>query len=133
MRALIILSVMTMSLPTGVATVAAAAGTSNCNRPNSDFDTIYCERKVFMQADNDLNAVYAKLRARLNTADQLSLRTGQRAWIRKRDDQCGRTDDENIRIDIKCAKRVTIDRTNWLNDRVRECTSSGCRSRLLRD
>ena len=115
------------------AAVAAPARTASCDNPRTDFDTLYCERKVFMQADSDLNLVYNKLRARLNPNDKRTLLTSQRAWIRERDNECGATDDANIRVDIECAKTKTIARTNWLNDRLRECTSSGCRSSLLAD
>ena len=118
-------------LPTAVA--AAPARTASCDNPRTDFDNLYCERKVFMQADSDLNLVYNRLRARLNPTDKKTLLTAQRGWIRERDNECGATDDNTIRVDIECAKTKTIARTNWLNDRLRECTSSGCRSSLLGD
>jgi len=134
MRRIALILVLGMSAPMlPAAAVAAPAKTASCDNPRTDFDTLYCERKVYMQADSDLNLVYNKLRARLNPNDKRTLLTAQRAWIRERDDECGVTEDSTIRVDIECAKTKTIARTNWLNDRLRECTSSGCRSSLLSD
>ncbi|MFC3579490.1 lysozyme inhibitor LprI family protein [Sphingomonas hylomeconis] len=132
MRAIAILTALCLSLPAGALPMAPAQR-SSCDNPTSDFDNVYCERKVYMQADSELNTAYAKLRAKLGPADRTAVLRSQRAWIRERDGACNRTDDENIKIDLVCAKRMTIDRTNWLNDRLRECSSSGCRSSRLRD
>ena len=134
MRRLALILALGISAPVlPAAAVAAPAKTASCDNPRTDFDNLYCERKVFMQADTDLNSAYNKLRARLNATDKRTLLTAQRGWIRERDEECGATDDETIRVDIECAKTKTIARTNWLNDRLRECTSSGCRSSLLAD
>ena len=134
MRRIALILALGMSAPMlPTAATAAPARSTSCDNPRTDFDNLYCERKVFMQADTDLNLVYNKLRARLNPSDKKTLLTSQRGWIRERDDECGMTDDSAIRVDIECAKTKTIARTNWLNDRLRECTSSGCRSSLLSD
>jgi len=137
MRRLALLLAFGLAAPTipGVTAVAMAAParTASCDNPRTDFDNLYCERKVYMQADSDLNLVYNKLRARLNPTDKRTLLTAQRGWIRERDAECSMTEDDNIRVNIECAKTKTIARTNWLNDRLRECTSSGCRSSLLAD
>jgi len=134
MRRLSLILALAISAPLLPAAAGAApARTASCDNPRTGFDTLYCERKVFMQADSDLNLVYNKLRARLNPADKQTLLSAQRGWIRERDNECGMTDETNIRVDIECAKTKTIARTNWLNDRLRECTSSGCRSSLLSD
>ena len=131
---LLALGLSTPLIPAAMAPAAAApARAASCDNPRTDFDNLYCERKVFMQADSDLNLVYNKLRARLNPADKRTLLTAQRGWIRERDAECSMTEDDNIRVNIECAKTKTIARTNWLNDRLRECTSSGCRSSRLRD
>jgi uncharacterized protein YecT (DUF1311 family) len=111
----------------------AAANPSSCNSPRSDFDSLYCENKVFMQADTDLNAAYGKLRARLKPSDQATLKSGQLAWIRQRNTQCSRTESSGIMVNLDCANQKTIQRTNWLSERLRECTSSGCRSQRLSD
>lgn len=107
------------------------ARNTSCDDPKTAFDNVYCERKVYMQADTDLNAAYKKLRALVKVADRTTLLQSQRAWIRQRDSRCGLTEGASIKIDLVCAKDMTIERTNWLNDRSRECTSSGCRSSKL--
>jgi uncharacterized protein YecT (DUF1311 family) len=117
--------------PASAPTVASAAAAMSCNQPGSDFDRLYCENKVFMQADVDLNAAYGKLRARLSPADQQTLKVRQRAWIQQRNSQCSRSDGTAVLVNLGCADQMTIDRTNWLGDRLRECTSSGCRSARL--
>ncbi|WP_311270742.1 lysozyme inhibitor LprI family protein [Sphingobium sp. WCS2017Hpa-17] len=111
--------------------ISAATPASSCDKPGTGFDSVYCERQVFMQADTELNSIYAKLRTHLSTADRLTLRDGQRAWIRQRDRQCSLNEEGGVRVNIGCARDQTIQRTNWLNDRLRECVSSGCRSSKL--
>jgi uncharacterized protein YecT (DUF1311 family) len=107
---------------------SAAPASSACDSPDNNFDRLYCENKVFMQADNDLNAAYGKLRKQLNASDQSTLKTRQVAWIRERNETCSRSEGQGIMVNLNCANRMTIERTNWLTDRERECTSSGCRS-----
>jgi uncharacterized protein YecT (DUF1311 family) len=128
------LALAALALP--VATPGRAAGlpqarATSCDNPKTAFDNVYCERKVYMQADTDLNAAYKKLRPLLTVADRATLLQSQRAWIRQRDQRCGLSEGDSIKVDLVCAKDMTIERTNWLNDRSRECTSSGCRSSRL--
>jgi uncharacterized protein YecT (DUF1311 family) len=115
----------------GMAAGVPQARNTSCDDPKTAFDNVYCERKVYMQADTDLNAAYKKLRLLLKAPDRATLLQSQRAWISQRDERCGLSEGSSIKIDLTCAKDMTIERTNWLNDRSRECTSSGCRASRL--
>ncbi|CAN5793000.1 lysozyme inhibitor LprI family protein [soil metagenome] len=136
MRTIALIAGLAMILPAlpGASAAVAAPGqakATSCDSPRSNFDSLYCERKIFMQADTDLNTAYKALRVQLKAADRTTLLQSQRAWIRQRDEKCGRSTESAIGVDLVCAKDVTIARTNWLNDRTRECRSAGCRASLL--
>ena len=45
-------------------------GAQNCDKPNNDFDDLYCLTKVYLEADKELNNSYAKLTKRLNTSQK---------------------------------------------------------------
>jgi uncharacterized protein YecT (DUF1311 family) len=115
----------------GMAAGVPQARSTSCDDPKTAFDNVYCERKVYMQADTDLNAAYKKLRLLLKAPERATLLQSQHAWISQRDERCGLSEGSSIKIDLTCAKDMTIERTNWLNDRSRECTSSGCRASRL--
>ncbi|MBV9783274.1 MAG: DUF1311 domain-containing protein [Acidisphaera sp.] len=108
-----------------VGSVAARADTA-CDKPRNDFDSLYCLSKIYQQADQDLNASYARLQGRLNDPERDALRTGQLAWLRSRDEQCSRREPEGFYVNMACATRTTISRNRFLEDRYRECISSGC-------
>jgi len=130
MAALVLVGAPRLIAP-GMAAGVPQARSTSCDDPKTAFDNVYCERKVYMQADTDLNAAYKKLRLLLTASDRAVLLQSQRAWISRRDERCGLNEGSSIKIDLTCAKDMTIERTNWLNDRSRECTSSGCRSSRL--
>ena len=117
----------------GLLGLGARAGAQvNCDRKLNDFDAVYCDIKVFAQADNDLTTAYTKLRARLNPAAQVKLRDLQRAWIAQRNSACVGHDEKGPLVYTDCAVQMTTERTNFLNDRLRECATSGCRVSALR-
>jgi uncharacterized protein YecT (DUF1311 family) len=109
----------------------AAFANSACDRVNNDFDGLYCLNKVYQQADVDLNAAFKALNGKLDAAGRSSLKTGQLAWMRQRNDECSLRKDDGFYVDLDCATRTTIERTRFLQDRVRECVSSGCRNSRL--
>ena len=69
----------------------AATTWADCNKTTSDYDVVYCGTKLYLQADKELNDVYPKLLAKLNTDGKQLLKTGQLAWIEGRNRQCSET------------------------------------------
>ncbi|MCK5727269.1 MAG: DUF1311 domain-containing protein [Thiotrichaceae bacterium] len=108
-----------------------SAFADNCNKPSNDFDGLYCLNKVYIESDKDLNSAYKALKKRLNRSAKTKLRSGQRAWIRNRNSSCSRRDGAHFFVNLRCATNKTIKRTNFLNDRIRECKATGCQSKKL--
>lgn len=105
----------------------------NCNFPKGTFDQVYCDAKVLVRADDELNVAYRKLLGRLNAAGQQLLRQTQRAWLARRDRDCVEVDPQRGNVVYSdCAVEFTTTRLNFLNDRLRECASSGCQVGKLR-
>lgn len=106
----------------------------NCDtNANSSFEDVYCDAKTFVKADDDLNVAYQKLVKKLRPADQAVLRQTQRAWIEKRNKEATGTDSKvGTVIYLSAALKMTTERTNFLNDRYRECLSSGCQPSKLK-
>ena len=88
-------------------------------------------QKSYIEADKELNNSYAKLAKQLNSQQKSKLKRGQLAWIRERNDQCSYNNDEGFFVNMGCATRVTTERVNFLNDRVRECSAGSCRDSRL--
>jgi uncharacterized protein YecT (DUF1311 family) len=109
-------------------TIANASASSACDKPNlTDFDRNYCLNKVYGEADKELNIKYKQLKSMLNGEGKRKLARGEKGWIRDRDNSCqfGSTTYINCEIDY------TVDRTNFLQDRIRECKSAGCMNSKL--
>ena len=106
-------------------------GAQNCDKPINDFDGLYCLTKVYLEADKELNNSYTKLNKVLNSQQKTTLKRGQLAWMRDRNDQCSYNNDEGFFVNMGCATRVTTERVNFLNDRVRECSAGSCRDSRL--
>ena len=109
----------------------SAFATSACDRVTNDFDGLYCLNKVYQQADTDLNVAYKQLVARLDADGRAVLKRGQLTWMAERNASCSMHKDGGFYVDLDCATQMTIDRTRFLQDRVRECVSSGCRNSRL--
>jgi uncharacterized protein YecT (DUF1311 family) len=103
-----------------------AFATSACDRTTNDFDGLYCLNKVYQQADTDLNAAYRQLVAKLDAEGRTALKAGEAQWMAERNASCSMRKDDGFYVDLDCATKMTIDRTRFLQDRVRECVSSGC-------
>ena len=56
-----------------------AGAQQNCDQPRGSFDQVYCQVKVLVQADAELNTAYRQLLARLPAPAQQVLRQTQRA------------------------------------------------------
>jgi uncharacterized protein YecT (DUF1311 family) len=113
--------------------LCAAVAHADCDRPKNDFDDLYCLDKVYIQSDKDLNDEYAKLSKQLDANGKSALKHGQLAWIKTRNDQCSSKDDRGFWVNLDCATQTTIARTQFLQDRNRECASAGCMPSKLND
>jgi len=103
-----------------------AFANSSCDKPKSDFDGLYCLNKIYQQADQDLNDSYGELAKLLDANGRKLLKSGQLAWMRTRNDSCSYRDGRGFFVNLDCATSTTIERVQFLNDRKRECKSSGC-------
>lgn len=108
------------------ATLSAGALAAGCAKPRNAFDQVYCAGNEFSQTDRDLNTAYGNLRKLLNPAQQNSLKTGQVAWIKERDDQCSYEKPNGYYVNLTCAVALTRLRLDFLKERERECRSTGC-------
>ncbi len=108
-----------------------ADATGACDKPRNDFDGLSCLDKVYQHSDNDLNATFSRLHTKLDPPGQ-TLRTGQLAWLRTRNESCGKHEDTGFYVNLSCATRMTIARTQFLDDRYRACIGAGCMNSRLR-
>lgn len=116
MKKIVIATILCVSLP-------YAKSSSACDNPRlTEYDRNYCMNKVYTEADRELNINYKKLMPMLNSEGKSRLKRGEKAWMRDRDNACQRGGTTYIQCNID----YTIDRTNFLQDRIRECKSSGC-------
>jgi uncharacterized protein YecT (DUF1311 family) len=111
----------------------AAFANSACDKPKNDFDGLYCLNKVYQEADHELNENYQKLAAKLDADGKKALKKGQLAWIRNRNESCSKLETGRFFVDLQCATGTTISRAQFLQDRTRECVSSGCQNSKLQD
>lgn len=109
----------------------AAQANSACDKPHNDFDGLYCLNKVYQEADKELNDNYGKLAGKLDADGKKRLKTGQLQWIKQRNASCSKQDAEAFFVDLECATNTTIKRTQFLQDRARECASAGCQNSKL--
>ncbi len=109
----------------------AAQANSACDKPRKDFDGLYCLNKVYQEADKELNDNYGKLAARLDAEGKKRLKAGQLRWIDERNGSCSRREANAFFVDLECATGTTIKRSQFLQDRVRECASAGCQNSKL--
>ncbi|WP_417911288.1 lysozyme inhibitor LprI family protein [Candidatus Electronema sp. PJ] len=108
-----------------------ALANSACDKPMNDFDGLYCLNKVYQEADNELNANYKKLSEKLDSEGKKALKTGQLAWMKERNATCSRHESNEFFVNLDCATSSTVKRSQFLQDRLRECISSGCQNSKL--
>ncbi|AMC34614.1 lysozyme inhibitor LprI family protein [Janthinobacterium sp. B9-8] len=104
---------------------------SACDVPKNDFDGLYCLNKVYQEADKELNENFNKLKAKLDSNGKSSLKQGQLGWMKERNSNCSRKDSSGFYVNLDCAASTTIQRSQFLQDRIRECASSGCQNSKL--
>ena len=109
----------------------SAFAKSACDTPRNDFDGLYCLNKVYQEADKELNANYKTLAAKLDANGRQTLKSGQLSWISERNQNCSKKDGSGFYVNLDCATTTTIKRAQFLQDRVRECASSGCQNSKL--
>lgn len=110
---------------------AAAFANSACDAPKNDFDDLYCLNKVYIQSDKDLNTSYSALVKMLDKEGKKALKSGQLDWIQQRNNNCSYSDNRGFFVNIDCATKITIERVQFLDDRLRECKSAGCQNSKL--
>lgn len=110
---------------------ATSFANSACDKPRNDFDGLYCLNKVYQEADAELNANYKKLIGKLDAAGAAALKKGQLAWLNMRNSSCSRREGDGFFVNLDCATGQTINRAQFLQDRYRECVSSGCQNSKL--
>ena len=113
------------------ATCASAFAQQNCDKPRDDFDGLYCLNKVYLETDAELNKAYKELSSKLSNDARASLKKGQLSWIEERNSKCSRSMDSSFFVNLKCATNTTRSRLEVLQERTRECKSSGCQPSKL--
>jgi uncharacterized protein YecT (DUF1311 family) len=108
-----------------------AFANSACDKPKNDFDGLYCMNKVYQEADKELNDNYKKLSSVLSAGGKKTLKSGQLSWIDSRNTSCSKREATEFFVNLDCATSTTIKRSQFLQDRIRECTSSGCQDSKL--
>ena len=112
--------------------MSLSAWADNCDAARNTFDEFYCKDKLYLQADKDLNTAYGALMQALPSNARATLKSTQLEWMRQRDSQCIEERDDEILLLVNCRLNRTIEQTNFLNDRLRECKSTGCQPSRLR-
>jgi uncharacterized protein YecT (DUF1311 family) len=113
--------------------LTAGAARADCASSKNDFEDVYCAAKNFIDADNDLNAAYKVLVAKLDADEKARLKQSQMGWIKSRNEKCGKNDGDGYYVDLDCAVDTTRNRTQFLKDRTAECTAGSCDSKRLGD
>ena len=97
-----------------------------CDKPRNDFDGLYCLNKIYQEADKELNTNYKTLVPLLSSTGKAQLKSSQLLWQKSRNADCSRQDGNSFLINLQCATDTTISRSQFLQNRIRECKCSGC-------
>jgi uncharacterized protein YecT (DUF1311 family) len=108
-----------------------AFANSACDAPKDDFDGLYCLNKVYQEADKELNENYKKLSTKLDSDGKKTLKSAQLSWMEDRNNNCSKRESSGFYVNLNCATSTTIKRAQFLQDRIRECASSGCQNSKL--
>ena len=104
----------------------AVAAHADCSTSKNDFEDVYCYAKIYIDADNDLNAAYKAITGKIDADSKAVLKKSQLGWMKSRNQECGQTDSDGYYVDLSCAVEVTRNRTQFLKDRATECDSGKC-------
>lgn len=102
--------------------------TGECDKYLTPYDKTYCYAKLFLESDKELNDTYKKLRSVVKESTKTSLTQVQRDWISYRDEHC---QPRQGQINVDCNYTVNRERTQYLNDRFRECKVGTCRDDMI--
>lgn len=97
-----------------------------CPNAQSQLEMNQCAGNAYKAADGELNQVYRKLVAMLDTEDKVQLKVVQTAWLKYRDANCEFVGDQykggSIRpmIHAFCLADVTRDRTTELKGQIED-------------
>lgn len=108
--------------------LASSVWAEGCSKFNTSYDKTYCKGKLFIESDSELNDVYKNLTAKISSNTKRSLVQTQREWMSYRDNACETTPGT---INVDCNYRVNKERTEYLRDRLRECTVGACNSEAV--
>lgn len=108
----------------------STAARADCGAKN-EFEDVYCYAKQYIASDDELNAAYKALVAKLNAKEKAALKKGQLAWIKKRNAECGSTDSEGYSVDLSCAVDFTDQRTQFLKEKSEACDAGKCTAEML--
>lgn len=108
-----------------------AFANSACDAPKDDFDGLYCLNKVYQEADKELNENFKKLSSKLDGDGKKALKSGQLSWMKDRNNNCSKRESSGFYVNLNCATSTTIQRSQFLQDRIRECASAGCQNSKL--
>lgn len=114
-------------------TLSVVAFADNCDSTRNTYDAVYCDGKVYVDADRELNKNYQELRKKLNNEQKNILKGSQLSWIRARDKECTSEEGRGNVIITSCQLRKTQERNSWLRERIRECQTIGCKTTALRE
>ena len=106
--------------------LGSGAARADCSTSKNEFEDVYCYAKIYIDADNDLNAAYKALTSKIGADTKSVLKKSQLAWMKQRNDECGRTDSDGYYVDLSCAVDTTEKRTKFLLDRFAECDAGNC-------
>lgn len=107
----------------------AFSATEACEKFTTPYDRTYCDSKLFVESDKELNQVYKELKTHLKGDLSKALTATQRDWIKYRDHKCGESDGT---VYVDCSYEVNRLRTEYLRDRLRECKTGNCQPDLIR-
>ena len=113
------------------AAISFPAHADNCDNPRDDFDGLYCLNKIYHEADKELNLSYKELRSFLSDEEKELLKVTQIKWIKQRNKECSLKKDGKFYVSLRCTTKTTVDRTNEIRDRIRECKATGCQASKL--
>ena len=105
----------------GLALLGSGTAHADCASSKNEFEDVYCYAKLYIASDNDLNAAYKAITAKLDADTKSVLKKSQLAWMKKRNEECGQTDSDGYYVDLSCAVDFTRNRTRFLHDRQAEC------------
>lgn len=120
-----------VTLAVAALSIAAGAQAAGCGKPRNAFDQVYCAGNLFSQTDKTLNQVFGDLRKQLTPEQQATLKQSQLAWIKDRDATCSREDSSGYFVNLDCAVTMSQERVDFLKERQRECSSTGCEASKL--